>query len=63
MSRLVAITGATGFLGRYIVRAFATGSWRLRILARQPIDHPQLAGLHVAGMILHRHLHAQVQRQ
>jgi 2-alkyl-3-oxoalkanoate reductase len=45
MSRLVAITGATGFFGRYIVRAFATGSWRLRILARQPIDHPQLAGL------------------
>jgi nucleoside-diphosphate-sugar epimerase len=45
MSRLVAITGATGFLGRYIVRAFAAGSWRLRILTRQPIDHPQLAGL------------------
>ena len=45
MSRLVAITGATGFLGRYIVRALATGNWRLRILARQPIDHPQLAGL------------------
>lgn len=45
MSRLVAITGATGFLGRYIVSAFATGGWRVRILARQPIDHPQLAGL------------------
>jgi len=45
MSRMVAITGATGFLGRYIVRAFAGGGWRVRILARQPIDHPQLAGL------------------
>ena len=45
MSRVVAITGATGFLGRYIVRAFAGGGWRVRILARQPIDHPQLAGL------------------
>jgi nucleoside-diphosphate-sugar epimerase len=45
MSRLVAITGATGFLGRYIVRAFAVSGWRIRILARQPIDHPQLAGL------------------
>lgn len=45
MSRLVAITGATGFLGRYIVRAFADGDWRIRILARQPIDHPQLSGL------------------
>src|ERR1700716_398545 len=45
MSRLVAITGATGFFGRYIVRAFAARGWRVRILARQPIDHPQLAGL------------------
>jgi nucleoside-diphosphate-sugar epimerase len=45
MSRFVAITGATGFLGRYIVRAFAGSGWRVRILARQPIDHPQLAGL------------------
>jgi nucleoside-diphosphate-sugar epimerase len=45
MSELVAITGATGFLGRYIVRAFAARGWRVRVLARQPIDHPQLAGL------------------
>ncbi len=45
MSRLVAITGATGFFGRYIVSALATRGWRVRILARQPIDHPQLAGL------------------
>jgi nucleoside-diphosphate-sugar epimerase len=45
MSRLVAITGATGFLGRYIVGALAAEGWRLRILARQPIDHPQLAGM------------------
>jgi nucleoside-diphosphate-sugar epimerase len=45
MSRLVAITGATGFLGRYIVRAFADRDWRVRILARRPIDHPQLSGL------------------
>lgn len=45
MSRLVAITGATGFLGRYIVRAFARSGWRVRVLARRPVDHPQLAGL------------------
>ena len=45
MNRFVAITGATGFLGRYIVRAFADSGWRVRVLARQPIDHPQLAGL------------------
>ena len=45
MSRLVAITGATGFFGRYIVEAFRAGGWRVRILARQAVDHPQLAGL------------------
>ena len=45
MSKLAAITGATGFLGRYIVRAVAARGWRVRVLARQPIDHPQFAGL------------------
>jgi len=45
VSRLVAITGATGFFGRYIVEAFRAGGWRVRILARQAVDHPQLAGL------------------
>jgi nucleoside-diphosphate-sugar epimerase len=45
MSKLAAITGATGFLGRYIVRALAARGWRVRVLARQPIDHPQFAGL------------------
>jgi len=45
MSKLAAITGATGFLGRYIVSAFAARGWRVRVLARRPIDHPQLAGL------------------
>jgi nucleoside-diphosphate-sugar epimerase len=33
--RLAAVTGATGFLGPYIIRALARAGWRLRILARQ----------------------------
>jgi len=45
MSKMAAITGATGFLGRYIVGAVAARGWRVRVLARQPIDHPQFAGL------------------
>ena len=45
MTRLAAITGATGFLGRYIVTALAGRGWRVRVLARRPIDHPQFAGL------------------
>lgn len=32
---LVAITGATGFLGQHLVRAFADARWRVRILARR----------------------------
>lgn len=37
--RLAAVTGATGFLGRQIVRALAQDGWRVRVLARRdPID-------------------------
>jgi Nucleoside-diphosphate-sugar epimerases len=37
--RVVGVTGATGFLGRRIVRALAADGWRVRILARRdPID-------------------------
>lgn len=35
VDRLAAVTGATGFLGRYIVSALATAGWQVRILARQ----------------------------
>jgi 2-alkyl-3-oxoalkanoate reductase len=45
MPRLVAITGGTGFLGRYVVSALAAAGWRVRILARKRADHPQLAEL------------------
>lgn len=39
MARLAAVTGATGFLGRQIVRALADSGWRVRILSRRdPID-------------------------
>ena len=39
----VAITGATGFLGRHLVRTFTQAGWRVRILARRdPV--PALGG-------------------
>jgi nucleoside-diphosphate-sugar epimerase len=37
-SRLAAVTGATGFLGLYIVRALAASGWQVRILARRAPD-------------------------
>jgi 2-alkyl-3-oxoalkanoate reductase len=40
--RLAAVTGATGFLGLYIVRALAAAGWRVRILARRPPNDPQI---------------------
>jgi nucleoside-diphosphate-sugar epimerase len=51
MTRLAAVTGATGFLGRYIVRALTLAGWRIRILARQPVDHPQLADLKLEAVV------------
>lgn len=51
MTRLAAVTGATGFLGRYIVRALTLAGWRVRILARHPVDHPQLCGLKLEAVV------------
>jgi nucleoside-diphosphate-sugar epimerase len=51
MTRLAAVTGATGFLGRYIVRALTLAGWRVRILTRQRVDHPQLCGLKLEAVV------------
>ncbi len=48
MSRgLVTVTGATGFLGRYLVPALAADGWRIRVLARRDVIHPLWRGLEV----------------
>ena len=51
--RLAAVTGATGFLGHYIVRALAADGWRVRILARKAPDNSQLDA--VIGDLSDRH--------
>nr|WP_295105443.1 ceramide reductase [uncultured Caulobacter sp.] len=38
--RIVAITGATGFLGRHLVRALAQSGWTPRVLVRRDPVHP-----------------------
>ncbi|MEX1109984.1 MAG: NAD-dependent epimerase/dehydratase family protein [Dongiaceae bacterium] len=45
MTRLVAVTGATGFVGGHVARAFTQAGWRVRILARRIPLSPQLADL------------------
>ncbi len=40
---LAAVTGGTGFLGRYVVAALADAGWRVRLLARREPTHPLLA--------------------
>ncbi|HUF56246.1 MAG TPA: NAD-dependent epimerase/dehydratase family protein, partial [Thermohalobaculum sp.] len=43
--RLAALTGGTGFLGRYIALALDRAGWRLRLLVRSEPVHPQTAHL------------------
>ncbi|HKK30517.1 MAG TPA: NAD-dependent epimerase/dehydratase family protein [Alphaproteobacteria bacterium] len=40
---IAAVTGGTGFLGRYVVRELAAAGWRPRLLVRGDPVHPQLA--------------------
>ncbi|WP_419321243.1 NAD-dependent epimerase/dehydratase family protein [Caulobacter sp. ErkDOM-E] len=46
MSRgVVAVTGATGFLGRHLVRALVADDWTVRVLSRRDIIDPDWQGL------------------
>lgn len=42
---IVALTGGTGFIGRYAAAALAAAGWRLRLLVRRDPTHPLLAGV------------------
>ncbi len=51
---LVAVTGATGFIGRHLVVALSRAGWRVRLLLRRLPDEPQWHGLQpevVAGAL------------
>ncbi|WP_340108195.1 NAD-dependent epimerase/dehydratase family protein [Pikeienuella sp. HZG-20] len=43
MSRIAALTGGTGFLGRHAAAALAARGWRVRMLVRRAPDLPELA--------------------
>lgn len=42
---VVAVTGATGFLGRRLVRTLAADGWTVRVLARRDVTDPAWRGL------------------
>ena len=45
MSKLVAVTGATGFVGPHLVAALARHGWKIRLLVRRWSPLPSLAGV------------------
>ena len=45
MSRLVAVTGATGFVGSHLLAALSRRGWKLRVLVRRWSPLPSLAGI------------------
>lgn len=45
MTRLAALTGGTGFLGRHAIRALHEDGWRVRMLARRQPEAPELADI------------------
>lgn len=47
--RLVALTGATGFIGRHLLRELPRRGYRIRVLLRRPIDVPAEASSAVVG--------------
>ena len=47
MTRIAALTGGTGFLGRHVIRALAERGWRVRMLTRRAPDLPELADIEI----------------
>jgi len=45
MSRVVAVTGATGFIGSALAQRLATAGWRIRVLVRPTSSRGRLAGV------------------
>src|SRR6202521_1243795 len=49
MASLIALPGATGFIGQYLLRELPKRGYRLRVLLRRPASVPALTGSAVIG--------------
>ncbi|MFD0935262.1 NAD-dependent epimerase/dehydratase family protein, partial [Methylobacterium trifolii] len=49
MTGLVALTGATGFIGRHLLRSLSERGFRVRVLLRRPVEVPDGASSAVVG--------------
>ncbi|MBY0259990.1 NAD-dependent epimerase/dehydratase family protein, partial [Methylobacterium sp.] len=48
-ARLIALTGATGFIGRHLLRSLSDRGYRVRVLLRRPVEVPEGASSAVVG--------------
>ncbi|MCE4222342.1 NAD(P)H-binding protein [Methylobacterium sp. C25] len=46
---LIALTGATGFIGRHLLKALTARGYRVRVLLRRPVEVPEGASSAVVG--------------
>lgn len=47
--QLIALTGATGFIGRHLLRSLSAQGYRVRVLLRRPVEVPEGASGAVVG--------------
>ncbi len=48
----MALTGATGFIGRHVLRSLSQRGYRVRVLLRRPVDVPEGASSAVVGDLI-----------
>ncbi|MGB2931514.1 MAG: NAD-dependent epimerase/dehydratase family protein, partial [Methyloceanibacter sp.] len=48
--RTVLVTGASGFIGKHVIRALAKGGWEVRAAARDPAAIPAMAHVERVAM-------------
>jgi nucleoside-diphosphate-sugar epimerase len=50
MTKSILVTGASGFIGKFVVRALAKEGWQVRAAAREPVSVPAIRGVEIVAM-------------